>query len=147
MNQFLAERMIGQLMILSDYKKFDLFTNYLHEFIKGPIDQSVTLVLNDINAKLLTSNLIEPRKIHTALNEELPQQFQKQKETFDLIFKELLQMTTFDITLQENTLQKSESSAKKDLKVMADEIKMLFKLANEVKTKYKYILKIILDAE
>jgi len=56
-------------------------------------------------------------------------------------------MTTFDITLQENTLQKSESSAKKDLKVMADEIKMLFKLANEVKTKYKYILKIILDAE
>ena len=134
-------------MILSDYKKFDLFTNYLHEFIKGPIDQSVTLVLNDINTKLLTSNLIEPRKIHTALNEALPQQFQKQKETFDLIFKELLQMTTFDNTLQENTLQKSESSAKKDLKVMADEIKMLFKLANEVKTKYKYILKIILDAE
>ncbi len=134
-------------MILSDYKKFDLFTNYLHEFIKGPIDQSVTLVLNDINTKLLTSNLIEPRKIHTALNEALPQQFQKQKETFDLIFKELLQMTTFDNTLQENTLQKSESSAKKDLKVVADEIKMLFKLANEVKTKYKYILKIILDAE
>jgi len=60
-------------MILSDYKKFDLFTNYLHEFIKGPIDQSVTLVLNDINTKLLTSNLIEPRKIHTALNEALPQ--------------------------------------------------------------------------